>query len=97
MPRTQSLSLFLLTLSLLAITGRSKLLFGLAWAYMATYHVGLGLLGVAFVFVLCQRHSEGRWNLAPLGCRGGLTAGLLLHPHSLGPFPTPGTTSSSRS
>jgi hypothetical protein len=83
MPRTQSLSLALLTLAVGALAAdRPRLLLGIAALYMGTYHVALGLLGVAVVHMTVVALQERRlaWK-GPLAIVAGLGAGLTFHPH----------------
>ena len=89
MPRTQSLSLALLIAVLGSLAaGRNRLTFGLCWAYAWTYHVSMIVLPVALLYAAAARllgePTERRQPLwrGPAAAAGGLTAGLLIHPHS---------------
>ena len=88
MPRTQSLSLLFIVLTLIALQARRTLLvFVLAWAYMASYHVALILLPIAIVHGLVHRPPGRRIDFKPvLVTAGGLLAGLSVHPHSPGTY-----------
>ena len=88
MPRTQSLSLAFLVLGVGALSAeRHRVLLGVAAAYMATYHVALGLLAVAAVHMAIVAATERKleWRGA-VAIVAGLGAGLTFHPHFPGTY-----------
>jgi hypothetical protein len=84
MPRAQSLALLFLVLGLIALQrARPLLLFVLAWAFMASYHVAIIALPIALLHAAIVGRARGAINLrasAAVAC--GLVAGLSIHPHS---------------